>query len=323
MRSLVATAALARRTRVHAGRQANKGARMTEQDRYIPGVPCWADTTQPDPAAGASFYGGLFGWELEDIMPPESPLRYYVGRLRGGDVAAVASPPEGGPQTAAWRTYVWVEDADETAAKVRAAGGAVLREPYDVGEWGRMAVFADPAGAAFCVWQAREHRGAAIVNEPGSVNFNDLHTRDLEGARSFYGAVFGWELLELGDFSAWALPGYGDFLERINPGTRERMADSGAPDRFEDVVATLIPIPADQPDVPAHWGVTFAVDDADAIASRAEELGGRVDVPPFDAPWVRMTIITDPQGATFTASKFVPENRDLAQDAGDAMSSGR
>jgi hypothetical protein len=97
------------------------------------------------------------------------------------------------------------------------------------------------------------------------------------------------------------------------------MAKMGAPERFEDVVASIRSI-ADHPDVPAHWGVTFAVDDADAVAARAAELGGQVLFPPFDAPWVRMTIISDPQGATFTASKFVPENKSLAQGAGAATS---
>ena len=113
----------------------------------------------------------------------------------------------------------------------------------------------------------------------------------------------------------WRLPGYGEFLEQRDPGLRERMAQSGAPAGFEDVVATLNPIADDQPDVPAHWSVTFAVDDADATAERAAELGGQVVVAPFDAPWVRMTVITDPQGATFIASKFVPENQDLASQA--------
>jgi predicted enzyme related to lactoylglutathione lyase len=291
---------------------------MSDQDRYIPGVPCWIDTTQPDPKAAAKFYGDLFGWDLQDVMPPESPDRYYMARLRGEDVAAVASQPEGGSQAAAWNTYVWVQDAEETADKVRAAGGTVLVEPGEVGDSGRMAIFADPAGAAFRVWEPRAHRGAAVVNEHGSLNFNNLNTRDLEAARSFYGAVFGWEVLDVGGASMWALPGYGDFLEQRNPGLRENMAAMGAPERFEDVVASINPIGEDQPDVPAHWGVTFAVDDADAIATRAAGLGGRVVVPPFDAPWVRMTIVTDPQGATFTASKYVPENKDLAQSAGAA-----
>jgi hypothetical protein len=203
---------------------------------------------------------------------------------------------------------VWVRDADETAAKVRAAGGTVLAEPGDVADWGRTAVFADPAGAAFSVWQPKTHRGAAVVNEPGSVSFNDLDTPDLDGARSFYGAVFGWETIDVGGNPMWALPGYGDFLEQRTPGMRENMAAMGAPERFEDVVAGISPVRGEGA---ARWGVTFAVDDAHAIAARAAELGGRVVVPPFDAPWVSMTVISDPQGATFTASKFVPENRDV------------
>jgi len=283
---------------------------MSNQDRYIPGVPCWVDTTQPDPEAAVAFYGALFGWQFEDVMPPESPARYFVARLGGGDVAAVTTQPEGG-QTA-WNTYIWVADADETAAKVREAGGRVLSEPMDVGEAGRMAVCADPAGAAFSIWQPNRHRGATVVNEPGSLNFNDLHTNDAEGARAFYGAVFGWDLLEGG---MWALPAYGDFLEERNPGTRERVAQFGGPSRFEEVVATLLRI-----DGPARWGVTFAVEDADATAARAAELGGTVLIAPVDAPWVRTTVIADPAGAVFTASKFVPENRDLAP-AGSAASS--
>lgn len=106
--------------------------------------------------------------------------------------------------------------------------------------------------------------------------------------------------------------GYGDFLEAINPGTRERNAALGAPDGFADVVASLSVLGADQPDTPAHWGVTFAVEAADAAAERAAVLGGTVLAGPFDAPWVRMAVIADPQGATFVASQFVPEQNDAA-----------
>jgi predicted enzyme related to lactoylglutathione lyase len=288
---------------------------VTERDGYIPGVPCWIDTTQPDPEAAARFYEGLFGWEFENVMPPGSDVKYLIGRIRGGDVAAVSSRPEGAPPGAVWNTYVWVNSADETAAKVREAGGRVLSEPFEVMDSGRMAVFTDPEGAVFAVWQAKQHKGSRIVNEHGSLNFNNLHTRDPEGAKAFYGAVFGWDTLELdGGFQTWTLPGYGDYLELDNPDMRKNMAEVGAPEGFEDVVASLAPIPDDQPDTPPHWGLTFAVDDADEIAKAATELGGTVVVPPLDAPWVRMTVITDPQGATFTASKYVPENRNVAAE---------
>jgi predicted enzyme related to lactoylglutathione lyase len=282
---------------------------MPERDRYMAGVPCWIDTTQPDPEAAVAFYGGLFGWESEDMMPPGSGGSYFIARIRGGDVAAVSSVPEGAPPAAAWNTYVWVDSADETAAKVRDAGGSVLTEPFDVMSAGRMAVVADGEGAMFCLWQAGANRGAEVVNEHGAVNFNVLTTRDPEGAKEFYGSVFGWGTLPMGGpATAWTLPGYGDLLEERTPGMRKGMEEMGAPKGFEDVVASML---VGDDGSPAHWGVTFGADDADAIAARAEELGGKVLVPPFDAPWVRTTVIADPAGAVFTASKFVPENKDL------------
>ncbi len=285
---------------------------MLERDGYPAGVPCWVDTGQPDPEAAVEFYGGLFGWEFEDRMPADSPGRYFVAQLRGRDVAAVGSQPEQAPPTPGWNTYVWVDSADDTTAKVKAAGGNALMEPFDVLDAGRMAVLTDPEGAVFCVWQAKEHKGAQLVNEPGTWNFSELNTRDPEGAKAFYGTVFGWEAetLDYGDgqTTMWRLPGYGDFLERRDPDLRRRMAADGAPEGFEDAVAWLIPMTSDQypDDVPPHWNVTFAVDNADAVADRAAKLGGQVRVPPFDAPFVRMTVVSDPQGAAFTASKYVP-----------------
>ena len=292
---------------------------MAERDGYMPGVPCWIDTSQPDPDAAVDFYGGVFGWTFENVMPPGSGGKYFMARLHGGDVAAVGSIPEGAPPVAMWDTYVSVDSADETASKVRDAGGGVVKEPFDVMGAGRMAVFSDPEGATFCVWQAKEFKGARVVNEPGSLNFNGLSTRDVDGAKSFYGSVFGWDTLDAGGAEMWTLPGYGDYLERDDPDLRKRVAEVGGPAGFEDVVASINPIADGQPDVPAHWSVTFAVDDADAVAETASKLGGTVVVPPFDAPWVRMTVITDPQGATFIASKFVLENKDLASQADAAV----
>ena len=292
---------------------------MAEHDRYIPGVPCWVDTGQPDPDAAVAFYSGLFGWEFEDATPSGSPGRYLVARLRGEEVAAVGSIPDGAPPFATWNTYVWVDSADEAAARIEAAGGTALGAPFDVMEAGRTGAFTDPEGAAFRVWQPRAHRGARIVNEPGTLNFNGLNTRDAEAAKRFYHAVFGWETRSFGaGFEAWTLPAYGDHLELDRPGLRAQTAEMGVPG-FEEVVASINPIGQDQEDVPAHWSVTFAVDDADATAARAAELGGSVLVPPFDAPWVRMSVLADPQGATFIASKFAPENRPADTPSGAAV----
>ena len=134
---------------------------MPERDGYIPGVPCWVDTMQPDPEAALPFYSGLFGWEFEDMMPEGSEGRYFVGRLRGRDVAAVGSIPAGAPPMAMWNTYIWVASADDTAAKARGAGGGVVMEPFDVLDSGRMAVLADPEGAVFSVWAGEGPEGCA------------------------------------------------------------------------------------------------------------------------------------------------------------------
>jgi uncharacterized protein len=303
---------------------------MPERDGYIPGVPCWVDASEPDPEAAVHFYRGLFGWEFEEAMPPGSEGRYLFargeaasssifdisGELRSGDVAAIRSILEGAPPAAMWNTYFWLDSADDAAAKIRDAGGAVVVEPFDFLDVCRTAVFTDPEGAAFSVWEAKEHKGAELVNDPGAVVFNNLNTRDVEAARSFYGSLFGWQTAGIGGGAeGWTLPGYGDWLERKHhPGLRRKMAEAGAPDGFEDVVGSIIPIPDDQPDTPAHWSVTFASADADATAAKATELGGKVIVAPFDAPWstptytIRMTVIADPQGATFSASRFTANN---------------
>ena len=225
---------------------------MPERDGYIPGVPCWIDTSQPDPEAAVAFYSGLFGWEFEDVMPPGSHGKYFIARIRGGDVAAVGSLPEGAPPRAMWNTYVWVESADETAAKVRDAGGtradgAVRRHgrgPHGGVRRSRGRGVLRLAGEAST--RARE-----VVNEHGSLNFNGLNTRDAEAAKSFYGAVFGWETLGLAggarDVDAARLrrpprarqprPARADGRDRRAPGVRGRRRG-------------VNPIPDDQPDVP-------------------------------------------------------------------------
>jgi uncharacterized protein len=286
---------------------------VLDRDGYPPGCPCWIDTAQADPEAAVGFYGGLFGWEFEDRMPPDAPGSYFVARLHDRDVAAVGSQPEGALPTPVWSTYIAVEDADAAATAVTRAGGNTLAEPFDVLEAGRMAIFSDPAGAVFSVWQPNEHKGAQLVNEPGTWNFSDLNTRDVEGAKAFYGGVFGWVASTVkgagAEFTMLCLPGYGDFLETRDPELRARQEEIGAPPGFEDVVAGLVPMTNDRfpADVPSHWSVTFSVDDADATAARAAELGGDVIAPPFDAGPTRVAVVSDPQGAVFAVSKFDPE----------------
>jgi predicted enzyme related to lactoylglutathione lyase len=286
---------------------------MLEREEYPPGVPCWVDTGQPDPEAATAFYGGLFEWEFEDRMPADMPGRYFTARLDGQDVAGIGSQQEGAPATPAWGTYIAVESADDSAAKAREAGGTLLMEPFDVLDAGRMAVLADPSGAVFCLWQAGNHHGARVVNAPGSWNWSDLHTRDIERAKAFYAELFGWvaDTVDFGEGEVTMLrrPGYGDFLERSDPDIRRRQSEYGAPAGFEDAVAWLIPMTDEThpPEMPSHWSVTFAVTDTDGMAARAAELGGTVLAAPYDVGPARVAGLADPQGAAFVVSAYKPE----------------
>jgi predicted enzyme related to lactoylglutathione lyase len=277
---------------------------MPNRDRYPAGVPCWVDTQQPDPKAGAEFYGELFGWQLEDVMPPEAPGRYFQATLGGGTVAAVGSA-DNGTTTARWTTYIAVEDADATTQRVREAGGEVLADPFDIFDAGRMAAFRDPEGGRFCVWQAGRHIGAEVVNTAGSWNWSSLNTGDPEGAQRFYGAVFGWEFspTDMDGSIMVRRPGYADFLESIDPGVKARHKAGGAPDGFSDCIGWLDPI---QGNGEPGWSVTFTIPDADGAAARVADLGGTILVEPFDVPWQRLVVIRDPQGAHLTLSQFKP-----------------
>ncbi len=278
---------------------------MAKRTRYPAGVPCWIDSARPETEAAVAFYSGVLGWELADQMPPGSAETYFEAKVDGGLVAAIGSW-DNGVEGVGWTTYIAVDRADEAAERVRAAGGRVLVEPHDVLDAGRMAMCADPEGATFAVWQADTHIGAEVVNAPGTWNWSNLVTADVEAAQRFYGAVFPWEFdaLEVGGETSITVvvPQYGDYLETIDPGVRARHAQGGAPPRFTDTVAWFEPLDKGGP----RWHVTFTVADADAAATRARELGGEVLVEPFDIPWQRIAVLRDPDGATFTAGQFKP-----------------
>ncbi|HEX3648672.1 MAG TPA: VOC family protein, partial [Pseudonocardiaceae bacterium] len=161
-----------------------------EMTSYQPGTPSWVDLAASDVNAAAEFYSALFGWHVPEGMPEAGG--YRIAELRGRPVAGI------GPQMQAgmppnWATYIDSSDIDATAKLVAEAGGQTYLAPMDVMEAGRMAVFADPSGAAFSVWQAGQHKGAGIVNEPGSLSWNELATRQPDVAIPFYQQVFGWQ----------------------------------------------------------------------------------------------------------------------------------
>lgn len=255
---------------------------MSERTSYTPGTPCWVDLATPDVEAGASFYGALFGWDV-----PERPNSAEMGGYRraekdGADVAGMMPLMEEGQPTA-WTTYIAVEDADATAAKIKENGGQVLAEPMDVMDLGRMALFMDPTGAAFGIWQAGTFTGAARVNEHGAIAWNELGTRDVAAAKQFYGAVFGWGFQDhdMGDMGTY---------------TELKVGDAS--------VGGMMDITGRVPDeIPSHWLTYFGVDDTDAAVEQAKSGGGSVTFGPIDIPAGRFAIVLDPAGAAFAVIK--------------------
>jgi uncharacterized protein len=250
---------------------------MPEVSGYEPGTPSWVDLASPDLDRSIGFYGDLFGWDAS--RGPEE-VGGYTMFTQGGKNVCGGGPLMAEGQPPAWATYVSVADADGTAALVGANGGTVFLAPMDVLDVGRMAVFGDPEGAAISVWQPRAHPGAGLVNEPVSLSWNELRTRDWDAAGAFYGAVFGWRLDRHGEGGPVR---YGElFLGDHMVGGVLPMADLGMP-----------------AEVPAHWLAYFAVADVDAMVARVVEVGGGVMTPGMDIPQGRIAVLAGPHGEAF------------------------
>ncbi|MFV8049414.1 VOC family protein [Mycobacterium sp. 48b] len=275
---------------------------MTEARTYPPGVPCWVDTDQQDVAAAQDFYGRLFGWTFENVLPEEAEETYLIATLDGHDVAAIASAHTGDEIT--WNTYVAVADADTTAEAVTAAGGTVTSGPVDAGPGGRQAGCVDPRGAHFKLWQPRRRLGAQLVNVPGAWNFSNLQTTDPQAAAAFYAPLFNWEFDVDGAAAMIRRPGYGDHLAAgVDPGIKERHATAGTPPGFSDAIAWTGQL-SDEAQ-PEHWQVVFAVANRDDSVALAEKLGAAV-VSSADTEWTNTAVIKDPQGAPLVLSQFIP-----------------
>ncbi len=237
------------------------------------GVPCWADLSAPDVAAAAEFYRAVLGWTTTE--PDEEHGGYVLAQVDGH--AAAGLGPAQPEQASAWTLYFSTDDADASAAAASQAGGTVVAGPFDVGPLGRMAVVVDPSGAPFGLWQAGVHIGAAHVNAPGGLVWEDLRSTDPRAARDFYGALLGLRF----DAVEMAPEDYTTFASADEPfplgGLGGLMGGSE----------------------PSHWLVYFGVEDADRACDAVRTTGGSVLSEPFDTPYGRMALVLDPAGARF------------------------
>lgn len=248
--------------------------RMGIRSEYAPGTFSWVDLATSDTEGAKRFYADLFGWETDDLPAGEGVV-YTMCRIGDSNVAAIAElmqdqremgiPPH-------WNNYVTVDDVDATTERAGELGATVMAPPFDVMDAGRMSVLQDPTGAFLMLWQAGENIGADLVNEPGSLTWNDLNTPDPDRAQEFYGALFGWSFEKVpGDFDYWVIRNG----ERTNGGML----------RFEDG--------------PPFWLPYFAVENVDDSAAKADATGGGKHAGPMTVPNGRISVLNDPAGAVF------------------------
>jgi uncharacterized protein len=254
---------------------------MPERTQYAPGTPSWTDLQTPDQAAAKAFYGALFGWSFEDMPVGQDDAGndafYAMAQKNGKNVAAIGgSPPPGVPPH--WNVYVTVADVDASAGLVPGAGGAVIAPPFDVMDAGRMSVVADPTGAMLCLWTPKGNIGASLVNEHGTLCWEELMSPDVPAAAAFYNKIFGWEAAPApdGSYTEWKLAG-----RSIGGAMKPPM-----------------------PGMPSVWGIYFAVDDTDQIIESATAKGATLVMGPTDIPAGRFAVMADPTGAMFAVIKM-------------------
>jgi len=248
---------------------------MPTRDGYPEGVPSWTDLVTPDVEGAKSFYADLFGWEYTEGDSDSMP--YTMAQRNGLPAAGIGEVPDGSAMPTVWSTYFAVDDVDATVAKITDAGGSIMMGPMEVEEAGRMAFATDPTGAIFGIWQAGNHFGAAIVNEHGALNWNELLSGDLDTALPFYAAVFG--------HTFETSPGL------IGPYTAVSAGDRVVAGAMHKGIV----------EIPDSWSVYFAVDDATKAQETTTSRGGSIVYGPMDIPNVGIiTGLVDPFGAHFT-----------------------
>ncbi|MGH2556153.1 MAG: VOC family protein [Actinomycetota bacterium] len=249
---------------------------MGEVSRYPSGTFNWIDVGTTDVTGAKPFYEGLFRWEFEDL-PSGNDETYTMCRLGGKEVAGIhAHSAEEGTD---WSSNISVDDVDKSTSRAAELGATVLIEPFEIPGAARMSLIREPAGATVSLWQPKGFIGAGLVNEVGSWSWNELVTAEADAAKAFYSELFGW----IADVVPSSIPRASFKLgDLLIGGMHQPIGPERAP----------------------RWTVFFRVADVDETATRAEQLDGRITLPPMDIPIGRLAMIADPAGADFGVSSF-------------------
>ena len=243
------------------------------------GTFCFGELNTHDVELAQRFYGSVLGWNAVDAPTPDAGYRLF--QLRGQDVAGLRLA-KGATR---WVPYLGVDNVDRVVARAQELRASLVSAPFDVSGLARKALVTDPAGGVVGLWEPRGHDGAALLDQPGSMWWAELLTRDVQSAKSFYAALLGWKAVDTLKYGIH----YSVF----------KLGDAS--------VAGLLPIRADWGPVSPYWQILFAVEDCDAAVERATSAGGSLVFGPNDIPNAgRAAIISDPGGAIFVVMRPLP-----------------
>ncbi len=239
--------------------------------------PVWFDLSTSDLEAAKAFYSDLFGWTYEDNGPE---MGHYNMALTDGRAAAAMAPKMPGQDSGpvAWTVYFGVADADNAAARIKAAGGSMMVEPMSVGEVGSMGIAVDPDGAVFGLWQAGTFPGAGIEGEHGAMCWCEVNSTHAAANAAFYATVF--------DLTTQRMAGEGFEYYTLHQG--------------EPAVAGALQMDKDWAGIPPHWMPYFAVRDLAAADAVVKAHGGKLLHGPIPSAYGTIMVVQDPQGAVLS-----------------------
>lgn len=227
--------------------------------------------------AAKNFYTDVLGWSYSGGEPEYGG---YLTCVTGDRAAAGMGPQQDPSDPPRWTTYFATDDATAHAERITAAGGTVVVPPMPVGPMGTMVIARDPEGHPFGLWQADQHTGATIHNEPGSLAWNEAAVDDIAAAQAFYTAVFDFRFEQIPDMG-----GYATFSTDERP---------------------LGGFGGHSPGSPTGWTTCFSVASADEAVRTVEKGGGKVTMAAMDSPYGRFAVLEDPWGAGFSVMQELP-----------------
>lgn len=247
---------------------------------HAAGIPCWSDLMSTDPKGARDFYAKIFGWTYT-VAGPEFGF-YATARQDGHAVAGVGGVPPGSNMPTTWSVYFATDNLAADLERVKALGGSVLMPPMQIGQEGSMAMFLDPAGAAFGLWQSGNHTGYRLTDAHGAKGWVELASRDLAKSRAFFSKLLNMEAVLMKGMEYYTL------------------------DRGGEQYAGMMGLPPEAGPIPSHWGIYWIVDNTDAVIKAATAAGAKVIDPAEDTPYGRLATLMDPQGGMFKLMQPLP-----------------